>query len=123
MSFVSSAAFGLAGLTRSPTALMSGTSWRNKPSHFAASTLLIKATLVTLPSGRLRVATRPNLTGSVPIAKTTGMTVVYLVLGYGLSLKQHSVLYWGLTFASLVARRQRKQSSGNWFIYRSDRLL
>ena len=43
--------------------------------------------------------------------------------GYGLSLKQHSVLYWGLTFASLVARRQRKQSSGNWFIYRSDRLL
>ena len=34
MSFVSSAAFGLAGLTRSPTALMSGTSWRNEPSHF-----------------------------------------------------------------------------------------
>ena len=82
MSFVSSAAFGLAGLTRSPTALMSGTSWRNEPSHFAASTLLRKATLVTLLPGRLRVATRPALTGSVPIVKTTGMTVVYLVLGY-----------------------------------------
>src|SRR5262249_41656961 len=76
MSFVSSAAFGLVGLTRSPTALMPGTSSRNKPSRFAASTLLRKVTPVTLPPGRLRLGTSPALTGSLPIAKTIGIVVV-----------------------------------------------
>jgi hypothetical protein len=35
-----------------------------------------KLTPVTLPPGRLRLATRPILTGSSPVAKTTGIVVV-----------------------------------------------
>src|SRR5262249_19086000 len=63
-------------LTRSPTALMPGTSSRSKPRRFAASTLLRKVTPVTLPPGRLRLGTSPALTGSLPIAKTIGIVVV-----------------------------------------------
>ena len=35
-----------------------------------------KTTPVTLPPGRLRLATRPSLTGSLPVAKTIGTVVV-----------------------------------------------
>ena len=35
-----------------------------------------KTTPVTLPPGRLRLATRPSLTGSLPVAKTIGIVVV-----------------------------------------------
>ena len=35
-----------------------------------------KLTPVTLPPGRLRLATRPSLTGSLPVAKTIGIVVV-----------------------------------------------
>ena len=36
----------------------------------------MKLTPVTLPPGRLRLATRPSLTGSPPVAKTIGIVVV-----------------------------------------------
>ena len=41
-----------------------------------ASSLLIKVTPVTLPPGRLRLATNPAATGSTPIVKTIGMVWV-----------------------------------------------
>src|SRR6516162_7406282 len=49
-----------------------GTIWCSSSSRFAANTLLRKLTPVTLPPGRLRLATRPSLTGSPPVTKTTG---------------------------------------------------
>src|SRR6516162_5274841 len=66
---------------QSPTAVMPGTSSRNKPSRFAASTLLRKVTPVTLPPGRLRLGMSPALTGSLPIAKTIGIVVVAALAG------------------------------------------
>ena len=53
-----------------------GTSWRNSSSRFAPSSPVKKLTPVTLPPGRLRLATRPSLTGSPPVAKTIGTVVV-----------------------------------------------
>ena len=53
-----------------------GTSWRSSSSRFAPNTLAKKTTPVTLPPGRLRLATRPSLTGSPPVAKTIGTVVV-----------------------------------------------
>jgi hypothetical protein len=38
--------------------------------------MLIVVTPVTLPPGRLKLATRPALTGSEPMPKTTGIDVV-----------------------------------------------
>ena len=52
------------------------------PAHAAAqaaslaSSTLKKFTPVTLPPGRLRLATRPDLTGSAPTAKTIGIVAV-----------------------------------------------
>jgi hypothetical protein len=48
----------------------------NKYKRFAPSSARTNATPVTLPPGRLRLATRPNLTGSPPLAKTIGIAVV-----------------------------------------------
>jgi hypothetical protein len=51
-----------------------GTASRNTSSCFATKLLIKKLTPVRLPPGRFRLATRPNLIGSAPIAKTIGMT-------------------------------------------------
>src|SRR5262249_28664998 len=53
-----------------------GTNWSNKSSCFAPTSLARKVTPVALPPGRLRLATSPSLTGSPPLAKTTGNAVV-----------------------------------------------
>ena len=53
-----------------------GLNSRKSPSCFAASSTEMKLTPVTLPPGRLRLATRPTLTGSPPVAKTIGTVVV-----------------------------------------------
>src|SRR6516165_1542091 len=53
-----------------------GTIWCSSSSRFAANTLLRKLTPVTLPPGRLRLATRPSLTGSPPVTKTIGTVEV-----------------------------------------------
>ena len=49
-----------------------GTKSCSNSSRFAASSLLSVLTPVTLPPGRLRLATRPSLTGSSPVKKTIG---------------------------------------------------
>ena len=53
-----------------------GSNSRKSPSCFAQVTCEMKLTPVTLPPGRLRLATRPSLTGSPPVAKTIGTVVV-----------------------------------------------
>ena len=46
------------------------------PSCFAPISPVMKWMPVTLPPGRLKLATRPSLIGSLPMPKTTGMVVV-----------------------------------------------
>ena len=53
-----------------------GTSWRSSSSRFVPNTAVRKLTPVTLLPGRLRLATRPNATGSPPAANTIGTVVV-----------------------------------------------
>ena len=53
-----------------------GRNSRKSPSCFAPSSAEMKLTPVTLPPGRLRLATRPSLTGSPPVTKTIGTVVV-----------------------------------------------
>src|SRR6516162_11827261 len=48
----------------------------NNPSCFAPSNAVTKVIPVTLLPGRLRLATRPSLTGSPPVTKTIGIVVV-----------------------------------------------
>ena len=67
---------GVFGFTSMAIVVALGTSWRNSSSRFAPNTPAKKTTPVTLPPGRLRLATRPSLTGSLPVAKTIGTVVV-----------------------------------------------
>ena len=53
-----------------------GTSSCSSSSRFGPSSTVNEVTPVTLPPGRLRLATRPTSTGSPPIAKTIGIVVV-----------------------------------------------
>ena len=53
-----------------------GTSWRSSSNRFAPNLPLNNVTPVTLPPGRLRLATRPSLTGSPPAKNTIGTVVV-----------------------------------------------
>ena len=76
MSLVSEGAFGLSGFTSKPIKLARGASSFNRSSRLAASTLARKVTPVTLPPGRLRLATRPIATGSLPPVKTIGIVAV-----------------------------------------------
>src|SRR5262249_39977383 len=64
------------GLTSAATTVAWGSNSCSNPSRFASKSLVKKLTPVTLPPGRLRLATRPNLTGSVPLANTIGIVVV-----------------------------------------------
>src|SRR6516162_4118193 len=76
--------------------------------RFAASTLLRKVTPVTLPPGRLRLGTSPALTGSVPIAKTTGMTVVA-------ALAESADIVPSMVTITATLRRVRSfANAGNW---------
>src|SRR5262249_30909739 len=60
---VSDSMFGLVGFTSRPTFAAAGTSSCSNSNSFGGSRLPRKLTPVTLPPGRLRLATRPNLTG------------------------------------------------------------
>src|SRR5262249_24413030 len=53
-----------------------GASSCNSPSCLAAKSVVVKTTPVTLPPGRLRLATKPVLTGSKPVVKTIGIVAV-----------------------------------------------
>ena len=69
-------AFGLLGLTRTPTVVPAGASSCSSSSLFEISGTENRLTPVTLPVGRPRLATRPLSIGSEPLMKTIGMVVV-----------------------------------------------
>src|SRR6202007_2296511 len=69
-------ALRLAGLTRTPIVPALGTSSCSSSSRFGQSSPRKAATPVSLPPGRLRLATRPNATGSTPTVKTIGIVEV-----------------------------------------------
>jgi hypothetical protein len=71
-----SAPNGLVGLTSTANRVAFGNNFCKSPSRFGKSSMLIVVTPVTLPPGRLKLATRPALTGSEPMPKTTGIDVV-----------------------------------------------
>ena len=72
----SSSLFVLFGLTSRPTAEALGTSSRNNCRRFAPNGPASIVTPVALRPGRLRLATRPDLTGSEAVRKTIGMLLV-----------------------------------------------
>src|SRR5215510_12364441 len=53
-----------------------GINWRSSSSRFVTDALERKLTPVVLPPGRLRLATRPLMTGSLPVTNTIGTVVV-----------------------------------------------
>jgi hypothetical protein len=64
------------GLTSRPTVIAVGTNWCSSSSRFGPSSALNQLTPVTLPPGRLRLATRPYLRGSSLLVKTIGIVLV-----------------------------------------------
>src|SRR5262245_42103021 len=70
-----SAIVGLAGLTSRAMTLAVGTNSCSNCSRFGAIATFVLVTPVTLPPGRLRLATSPSRTGSEAISKTIGMVV------------------------------------------------
>src|SRR5262249_18604454 len=73
---LASAAFRFLGLTRTAMTAVLGFSSRSSWMRLGPSWLLMKLMPVTLPPGRLRLATRPYSTGSLPLANTIGMLAV-----------------------------------------------
>src|SRR6516164_6820374 len=67
---------GNAGSARTPNAAALGINSCSNCNCFGDSSLTKVALPVTFAPGRLRLATRPNATGSVPAIKTIGMVVV-----------------------------------------------
>jgi hypothetical protein len=53
-----------------------GTTSCSSSSRFDATTVFKDVMPVTLPPGRLKLATRPTAMGSTPVLKTIGMVVV-----------------------------------------------
>ena len=72
---VVSAVATLAGLTSTAIRAAFGTSSCRSPSRLATSSWTKKLMPVALPPGRLKLATRPSLTGSSPMPKTIGIVV------------------------------------------------
>src|SRR5262249_47666520 len=70
------AASAFAILTRTARRLAAGSSSCIKPTHFAPISRFIVLMPVRLPPGLLRLVTRPACTGSAPIVKTIGISVV-----------------------------------------------
>ena len=73
---ISNAASGLLGFTSAAIVVAFGTRSRSNSNRFGPNSVAISTTPVALPSGRLRLLTRPNATGSPPPAKTIGMVAV-----------------------------------------------
>jgi hypothetical protein len=65
-----------AGSARTPNTAALGSNSRSNCNRFGASSPDKRAVPVRFPPGRLRLATRPNATGSAPVPKTMGMVVV-----------------------------------------------
>src|SRR5215831_10790468 len=62
--------------TSSTASLMFGTSSPRIPIRLGNDSLPNQLTPVTFPPGRLRLVTRPTLTGSAPLVKTMGISAV-----------------------------------------------
>ena len=69
-------ASGKTGFRSTGRTVSLGTSSRKSPSRLASSAKVSQLIPVTLPPGRLRLATRPSFTGSAPLEKTIGIVVV-----------------------------------------------
>jgi hypothetical protein len=69
-------ALGLPGFTSNASSSALGTASLTSSNRFAPSTFMKLVMPVTLPPGRLKLATSPTLTGSSPITKTTGIVPV-----------------------------------------------
>jgi hypothetical protein len=63
----------LLGLTSNPIVVAQGASSKIMLRRFWISSALTRAAPVTLPPGRLKLATKPSLTGSLPVWKTIGI--------------------------------------------------
>jgi hypothetical protein len=84
------------------TAALGTSSW-SSPSCLPDKSVVVKITPVTLPPGRLRLATRPVLTGSAPVAKTIGVVAV-AVLVAAAAVKP---------LATITATERRARSAAN----------
>src|SRR5262249_39145727 len=75
-SLIWSSASGTAGSNKAAMLADLGINSCSSPSRFAVKSTAVKTTPVTLPPGRLRLATRPVLIGSVPVTNTIGTAAV-----------------------------------------------
>jgi hypothetical protein len=73
---MSGSAIALFGLMSATIRKAPGMSSCRRPSRFPPSSTLIVLSPVTLPPGRLKLATRPSCTGSPLVTKTIGIVVV-----------------------------------------------
>jgi hypothetical protein len=71
--------WGVVGLTRKPIGLAEGTIAWSSSSRFPVKSVVKKVAPVMLVPGRLKLATRPSLTGSIPIANTIGIAETTVV--------------------------------------------
>jgi hypothetical protein len=69
-----------------PMADAFGANSRSNPSFFASSADASRLTPVTLPPGRLRLATRPVRTGSAALTKTIGILLAAAFAAFAGSL-------------------------------------
>src|SRR5215813_824214 len=68
--------FGFSGFTSKEIILAVGTNSSRTSKRFGPRRLTKRLTPVRLPPGRLKLSTRPVLTGSAPVKKTIGMVLV-----------------------------------------------
>src|SRR4029077_16304480 len=75
-SFLFAAYLGSVGRPRNPIVAFGATSCDDNSKRLGTSSAARKLTPVTLPPGRLRLGTKPSLTGSLPVMNTMGMLAV-----------------------------------------------
>jgi hypothetical protein len=103
-SLVKGSALRLFGLSSTAKRTAFGSSSCKNPSRLAPSSAFREVIPVTLPPGRLRLATRPNSTGSPPTPNTIGIVVVA-----ALAASADGVL----AGVAITATRRRTRSAAN----------
>jgi hypothetical protein len=98
-----------AGLTRTATRAVPGTSSRSNSNRFADKSIARKVMPVRLPPGRARLATRPRLTGSSPTVKTMGIVVVAALAASADNVPPL------VAITATWRRTNSLASAGNWF--------
>src|SRR5262249_8356631 len=96
---------GKFGFTSTAILLVAGASSRINPSCFEPSSTSKLFTPVTLPPGRFKLATRPNLIGSSAVVNTIGIVEVAALVA-----SAAGVLVAAMTLAANQIGRQRGQS-------------